>query len=247
MTLALHVQTYLTHKLGNERHECEDAIAFSLAKGTFAVADGATEAFDSRFWSRLLVKTWVRRPSQKSLFLKLVNQLGQRAAERWGKKQLPWYAEEKAKAGSFAAFVGATFETVNTSMQWHVVAIGDSCFIQTRRGEVIFSVPLSDPEHFGFRPTLLPSKGSAQLLAADQLQEHQGIAESGDRFFLLSDAVASWFLGGKQKRAAGTERFEDLLSKGMTNELDIFFDEQRADSSMRNDDIAALYLEVVQE
>ncbi len=126
---ALQVQSYLTQKIGNDRDECEDAIAFCLSSNSFAVADGATEAFGSCYWSRLLVRSWVRHPSafQKSSFLELVQRIGERVSERWRNKPLPWYVEERAREGAYAAFVGLTFENQKEGLQWRVLAIGDSC------------------------------------------------------------------------------------------------------------------------
>lgn len=243
-SFALQAQWYLTQKLGNDRGECEDAIAFCLSTNAFAVADGATEAFGSRYWSRLLVKSWVRHPSasQKSSFLELVQRLGERVTERWKNKPLPWYAEERAREGSFAAFVGVTFETENDVLRWRVLAIGDSCFVHTRSEKVVLACPVSEPEQFGFQPLLLPSKADRQARAADSITVCDGTAEKGDTFYLLSDSIANWYLQGKRANATFVSDFERLLAHGLTSELDIFFDEQRAASRMRNDDIAALHV-----
>jgi Protein phosphatase 2C len=243
---ALQVQWYLTQKVGNDRAECEDAVAFRLSNNAFAVADGATEAFASRYWSRLLVKSWVRHPSafQKSSFLELVQRLGERVTERWKNKPLPWYAEERAREGSFAAFVGAIFETENDVLRWRVLAIGDSCFIQTRLDRVEVAFPISEPEQFGFHPLLLPSSAERQTRIAENVGTYEGTAESGDTFYLLSDSVANWYLQGKRTNSAGVMDFELLLARGLTSELDIFFDELRASEQMRNDDIAAVYVRI---
>lgn len=243
----LQVQTYLTQKVGNERNECDDALAFCLSSNAFAVADGATEAFGSRYWSRLLVKTWVRHPSaiQKPSFLELVRQLGDRASARWRKKTLPWYAEERAREGAFAAFVGMRFENKGEEFRWQVLAIGDSCLIHTRSENILFSFPISEPEQFGYHPLLLPSNAERQARIADSIGIHDGSAESGDAFYLLSDAVANWYLQGKRTNTPSVREFEQLLSCGSTNELDILFDEQRTAAQMRNDDIAVLYIKVV--
>jgi hypothetical protein len=245
-SFALQVQWYLTQKIGNNRDECEDAIAFRLSNNAFAIADGATEAFGSRYWSRLLVKSWVRHPSasQKSSFLEMVQRLGERVTERWTNKPMPWYAEERAKEGSFAAFVGTTFEIKNDVLRWRVLAIGDSCFIHTRSEKVEFAFPISEPEQFGYHPVLLPSRAERQTRIADCIGAHEGIAESGDTFYLLSDSVANWYLQGKRADSACVTDFEKLLARGSANELDILFDEQRASKQMRNDDIAALCVRV---
>src|SRR5579864_6363613 len=104
---AFEVQRYLTQKAGSERRECEDALAYSCSRGIFAVADGATEAFDSRYWAKLLVRGWMLTPEgcNRASFLEMAQRLGERAHHRWQNRKLSWYAEEKAKAGSYAAFV----------------------------------------------------------------------------------------------------------------------------------------------
>jgi Protein phosphatase 2C len=242
------VQHYLTQKLGTDRNECEDSVGFSLGRNAFAVADGATEAFASRYWSRLLVKSWVRHPlaSPKSQFLEMARLLGERVTRRWSSKQLPWYAEEKARAGSFAAFVGAVLEFENERIRWRAIAVGDSCFIQTRKQKIVCSVPLSESEHFGFRPVLLPSNPSKySTILEEAIYEYEGFAEAGDTFFLLSDAVASWFIEAKKVNASYITEFERLLGSGLTSDLDIFFDEQRSTDRMRNDDIAAVCVRIV--
>ena len=44
----LQTRQLLLPKLGHELSECEDAIAIDAERWRFAVADGATEAFDAR-------------------------------------------------------------------------------------------------------------------------------------------------------------------------------------------------------
>lgn len=92
---------------------------------------------------------------------------------------------------------------------------------------------------------LLPSKAERQAEVAGNVQVHDGTAEKGDSFYLLSDSVANWYLQGKRANAPSTSDFERLLSDGSTSELDILFDEQRATTSMRNDDIAAVHVRVI--
>ena len=107
----LTVQSVLLPKAGLRPSECEDAIGIRADRRRFCVADGATEAFDSRRWARLLTKHWVA--SQGILTHEALGVWVQAVATRfenhWTKKSLPWYAEEKAQDGAFAAFVGLAF------------------------------------------------------------------------------------------------------------------------------------------
>lgn len=240
------VRPYLLQKSGVQRSECEDAVACHRRCGAFAVADGATEAFDSRYWARLLVRAWTRNPAagSREAFLQLVQRLGERAHHRWQNRKLAWYAEEKAKTGAYAAFVGLTLKAARHGMLWRAIAIGDCCLFQIRSHRMIRSLPLSKPEEFGFRPLLLPSKVSAQPAIAEQLSEHEGEAKSGDIFLLLSDAVASWFLGEYKTGASTIRVFQKLLANGQTAELDALIDQQRSSGHMKNDDVAAIYIRI---
>src|SRR6266542_1648333 len=119
----LQVRSYLAQKLGTNRNECEDALAYNLQNGAFALADGATEAFDSRFWAQLLTRAWVRygRPVSRDPFVEMAQCLSERTRRRWVKKKLAWYAEEKARSGSYAAFIGMVFEFEYSGLQWRSI------------------------------------------------------------------------------------------------------------------------------
>ncbi len=114
-----------TSKLGNELEETEDAAIINLLKLRFAVAAGATEAFDAGRWAQQIAAYWV---SERELldpegFWDWIGEQGKRLSESWDFKNLPWYAEEKAYAGSFAAFVGIQ-QDLSTS-NWRGIALGD--------------------------------------------------------------------------------------------------------------------------
>jgi hypothetical protein len=162
-SLNLQVQHYITQKIEADRGECQDAVAFFQSKGVFAIADGATEAYGARYWSRLVAKSWIRFLAKTDVesFLELASTLGERAHRRWGKKKLPWYAEEQLSRGSFTAFLGTEFHTSGNGIAWSALAVGDCCLVQTRKREIIVSVPLSEPAEFSYHPTLLPTTQSA--------------------------------------------------------------------------------------
>jgi hypothetical protein len=240
------VRQYLTQKLGANRGECEDAVAFNHANRAFAVADGATEAFDSRYWARLLARAWVRQPAlTPQSLVDLAQTLGARADKRWSQRKLSWYAEEKARAGSYAALVGVVFFCDRDELSWQAIAVGDCCLLQLREQRVITTLPITSASEFGFRPTLLPSKGIQAMTQSDAIKQFTGGAQLGDSFLLLSDAVACWLLeqrGGGSMALAQT--FESLLRDDRIDELDIFFDEQRTAVNIKNDDIAAIHIQV---
>src|SRR3712207_4085796 len=167
---AWRVQTrhFVLPKGGSAAEECEDAVAFDAGCLRFAVADGATEAFDARRWAARLAKEWVgavRAPLTAGEFGPWLKEQGEWLHASWEGRKLPWYAEEKRRAGSYAAFVGLRLEASGKRMGWRAVALGDSCLVQRRGGEVLSAFPLSRQDEFNSTPPLVPSS-SGQREAA---------------------------------------------------------------------------------
>jgi hypothetical protein len=238
---ALRIQRYLTQKQGIALDECEDALAACPHTHAYAIADGATEAFGARRWARLLVRGWVCRPQAGTEgFLQLLGDLAQRATRHWAAKKLPWYADEKRLQGSYAAFVGVVFRQENGVLRWRALAVGDCCLFQLRGSELLTALPLSNPAQFGYRPQLVPSRPDAVAGCAAIAGEFEGTAAPGDRFLLLSDAAACWFLDNPGLR----EELAAHLMSGRSTELDRYIAAQRQSGRMRNDDVAALGIEV---
>src|ERR1043165_473869 len=112
---SLHViaRQFVLPKEGSADEECEDAVAQSADSSRFAVADGATEAFDARRWAARLADEWVgakSAPLTVEEFRPWLAEQGEWLRAYWEGRRLPWYAEEKRRAGSFAAFVGLRLE-----------------------------------------------------------------------------------------------------------------------------------------
>src|SRR5215510_4167355 len=101
-TWELRTQQLVLPKSGFESSECEDFIGVDEQNCRFAVADGATEAFDARNWAERLAHNWVSSDSALTpeTFKEWVTAEGLALHSSWNKLSLPWYAEEKARHGS---------------------------------------------------------------------------------------------------------------------------------------------------
>jgi hypothetical protein len=106
-------------------------------------------------------------------------------------KPLPWYAEEKVRAGAYAALVG--LELAPTG-EWRALAIGDCCLLQWRGDALVAAFPAQEAAFFTSRPYLLSSNAAANGKVGEQLQRAGGQWLPGDHFALLSDALAQWAL-----------------------------------------------------
>ena len=94
----LHTRQLLLPKLDHEASECEDVIAFDQQNGRFAVADGATEAFDARKWAERLAQHWVQHESA----------LTAEQFRAWvaGEGREMWYSERAKPSGSELSSIG---------------------------------------------------------------------------------------------------------------------------------------------
>lgn len=243
------VQRLIIPKDGNTQSECEDAIGMSVPKLRFCVADGATEGFDSRRWARLLVKHWTAstRPLVTSQeFDAWVPAIGERFETRWHLRQLSWYAEEKAQAGAFAAFVGLAFHEIQQDLFWNVIALGDACLFVRREDRLVHSCPIDDPTEFGNSPILLASKPSAQISTLGKLFTKSDKAQIGDRFILLTDAIAAWYLRSFLNDRSQALLFEELLADERKEEIAELLASNKDTGALRNDDVAALHVSIQQ-
>jgi hypothetical protein len=249
-TWQLQTRQFLLPKSGHQLSECEDAIGINLPARRFAIADGATEAFDSQSWARLLAHDWVLTgPADQTLeeFRAWVTRQGQSLHDSWNGLRLSWYSEEKARTGSFAAFVGLEFEVAGALPSWTAIALGDSCLVHCRKGAIVTALPLSQSESFNATPPLVPSLASMQQPAFEKIVEAHGVVEPGDVLLLLSDAVACWYLMLAEKDEPARSWFDHLLKSIQDEELGLLFEMDRLSGRIKDDDIALIRIEVQQE
>jgi Protein phosphatase 2C len=239
---------FILPKEGSGPEECEDAVAFDAGSLRFAVADGATEAFDARRWAVRLAAEWVgavRAPLTAGEFGPWLKEQGEWLHASWEGRKLSWYAEEKRRAGSYAAFVGLRLEASGERMSWRAVAVGDSCLVQRRGGEVLDSFPLDSHEAFTSTPPLVPSSEHSREAALARLVEREGRAEPGDTFLLMTDALSAWYLESSARRDPCAEEFDSLLAASENGSLSELVRRERAAARMKDDDVAVVRIAVV--
>jgi hypothetical protein len=243
-TWDLQLRQLLLPKLDHDASECEDAIAFDLHTARFAVTDGATEAFHAQQWARNLAEHWVRNEATLTLeeFRKWVASEGRELHDSWKGLTLSWYSEEKARTGSFAAFVGVEIDLKTPS--WKAIALGDTCLLHCRGGALLKSFPLSRSESFNSSPILVASNAALHESTMSSAMVESGVCENDDVLLLASDAAASWCL----QRFENQDFDPDFLATkdGVKDdeELRRFFDGERQAGRIRNDDLAIVRIEI---
>jgi hypothetical protein len=214
-------------KGGHSAEEYEDA--WSAGGGRFAVSDGASEASYAALWARLLAEGFVAAPRPWAGLGWLE---GPRRA--WSAAvdglDLPWYAEMKREQGAYATLLGLAVRRG----RWRALAVGDSCLIRARPGRPPRAFPLRRAADFGNQPALLGSRPGPAPTPA----RARGLCRPGDRLFLMTDALAQWFL----RRAEDGGRPADDLARLLDGPDDAFgtWVEQRRGDGLRNDDVTLL-------
>jgi hypothetical protein len=233
----------LLPKLGHDASECEDVIAFDMQTCRFAVADGATEAFDARNWAERLAQSWVRNESTLTVeeFREWVANEGRELQESWSGLNLSWYSEEKARTGSFAAFVGVELDLKSDVPSWKTIALGDACLLHCRDAALLKSLPLSQSENFSSAPVLVASDAALHENSMQSVVIDSGSCQAGDVLLLMSDAGAAWCLQTFENNILDVPT---LLSTKSDEELQRFFDEERLAGRIRNDDLAIVSIEI---
>jgi hypothetical protein len=180
---------------GNRAEEYEDAYAADARAGRFAVADGASETSFAAQWARLLVGGFVHRPPPPDRAGTWLGRLRRRWAEEVDGQPLPWYADIKRQQGAYATLLGLVIK--HKAGRWRAQAVGDSCLFQVRGSELVTAFPLTRSVDFNNHPGLLGSRPEAGD-SRPSARRMYGRWQAGDRFWLMTDALARWFLVGQE-------------------------------------------------
>lgn len=217
-------QSFSMPKAGRNFANCEDAYFpynvqnLEIFENTLdkcdvfrcAVSDGATDSIFSGLWAQMLAQGYGSGKWGAEISAQSIQDEQNAWHEFLANQQLPWYAEEKAEMGAFAATVGLTI--YENSNQWQALAIGDCCIFQIRDGECISAFPIDNSAGFSNFPLLLCSVAARnnEVFGSKKVIPN-GTWQSGDQFLLMSDTVACWFLSAIES-GCGSQAIEAFNS-----------------------------------
>lgn len=252
--MRLTARAYWLPKKGSTPDEYEDAFwpknlpadqDSEVSSFRVALADGATETSFSELWAKLLVRAYVAGRLHSDKFQTTLAKLQQRWRSAVDRRRLPWYSEEKARSGAAAAFLGVYLQNGQSHAhgRWEAVAVGDCCLVQMRDGRAITRFPIEHASEFSNRPFLLSSSPSTCEGWQKHLREMSGGWQENDRFFLMSDALAAWFLGEDEAEREPWHALHSLGSAAVPDFADWVAD-LRSARRIRNDDVTLVTLDI---
>ncbi len=161
---------------------------------------------------------------------------------------MAWYAEEKARAGAFSSLLGLGFSDSlpesDDSVSWQAVAVGDSCLFHLSSG-VMEAFPLTCSEDFNNRPYLLSTVSMNADECGDNFRKASGSCVDNDVFYLMTDALACWFL---RRHEEGQHPDDQLLKLDSQDGFQRLINKERDAKDtegkpyLRNDDVTLLRL-----
>jgi hypothetical protein len=244
------VKAFWAPKAGNSPDEYEDALAIDMEAQRFAIADGATESSFAKQWAQLLTSGFVVNPgpllrkgerrSRKSWILEWLAPLQEAWHQGIDLNALPWFAEEKARSGAFATFLGMELEdplSAGTPRRWKAIAIGDCVLFKVRNNQLKVAFPLNDPGKFSVSPDLICSNRARNQDGWKDVRVKRGEWYPGDVFLLSTDAFAQWFLTQEQ---AGNKPWSLVCSLSSQGEFERLATQLRTERLVRNDDMTLI-------
>lgn len=229
-------------KDGSSEAECEDVARTMLARGLCAVADGASDSSFAREWADLLVEQFLEDPVlETSQWREWLPPLQQRWRAHVDALELPWFARDKAELGAYATLLGLVFRVEWT---WEAVAVGDSCLFHVRDGRLLRGFPVERSTDFGVYPPLVGARLPADdLVRGDKERRARGTFRTGDAFYLMTDALAQWFLSAwEDTRVAPCQATP--LAAASDDEFAASIAALRGQGRLRNDDVALVRVHI---
>ncbi|WP_454740224.1 hypothetical protein [Cupriavidus necator] len=248
------VRVFWDPKRGSSEEEYQDAFAPRERLDEyrcepvqrFAVSDGASEAIYSGRWAQILTQAWCEgRLELSEGRTEDMAILGETWRQSIGDSELPWWAEEKIRSGSFATLVGLELHEGPCGSAWSCTAVGDSCWLLIRENQVMALGPLQKSADFSNNPYLLASNPSLMANLPTAVTTTSGILEKGDEFFLMSDAIAHWVVGKIEGQVLFNEWFPFFDARDSEEAFKDWVGTLRDSGEMRNDDITLMSVCVV--
>jgi hypothetical protein len=233
----------------------EDSFGLSLFKSIAVMCDGATESFDSRSWSKFLVKHFIRQPAFGRRYGASIRSWVSGAVESYAESldvsAMSWSQELAFSRGSYSTLIGVK-QIRNGNVL--VSGVGDSIVAVLDGADIKKTWPYDSAESFNMSPIListLANKNNA-LPKENQMTVKINVSRYGAPVLLcMTDALGQWLLSEQKKpgpsgRARSSRPIRKLLAIRTNLQFETFVQRERKHGRMRVDDTTLIHISLDQ-
>lgn len=192
------------------RHEWEDGASLSTEAGHFAVADGASEAFDAREWALALTTAHRQSPPEQNATSQEWSKWFSARAAEFDARNSPanldadedaWLYSGHGARAPYATFLGVRLVWLTSGqLVYQAHAVGDACLFHVRGHQLVSSWPLRDIAEFGTHPALVCGSPSGPAVREQDILTASQELFRGDVLLLGSDAISKWMIQFRASR-----------------------------------------------
>jgi len=249
--MKLFYKTFWLEKESKKPEEYEDALATPVDreeielkdKLAFGIADGASVGVESKRWAEALVECFKETKEIGDEFWKKAYEKWEDWKESYIKERieennpLKWYEEEGLREGPFSTFLGILFDINNDIPKVKAIAVGDSCLFLVRDNELKKAFPISSSYDFSDFPSLVSL--DSIIYGNLKVEKYEDDLHEGDEFYLLTDALAHWFL---KEHESGNPPWIELSKISSIDEFIDFVKKLREARKVKNDDVTFIHI-----
>lgn len=216
----------------------EDALCCSPTRGIAVISDGASESFDPKLWSSILVS---RYRMNQDINIRWLESTIKSYNKKTNVKELNWSRQAAYKRGSFASLLGVTEDSAKKLLS--VIAIGDSLAVLLNNNQVVETFPYKTSTEFNQHPELVSTifYNNSFILEDNFFEKHRvtwSIKEN-TVILLMTDALGAWSI---RKAEENTEVWTTLSNVKNLKDLQEIVLRERQEKSMKVDDSTLIIL-----
>lgn len=237
------IKGFISPKEAELFYDCADRYAINKEHNKFAISDGVSKSFFPKVWAETLVNDWVEKEWESDENYIEYCQLDwlSKVTEIVNKPETKWFTRNafNRKEAGLATFVGLQFYKKSKKWYWKANALGDSFLffvpsnLKDFETEVLKLSSKPEPIVFDNFPDYLSSIGNKH----HGKKQPKGEVLTEGTFFLMTDALAEWFINEQKNAIHKTEVWQSQL------DFERFIAEERL-SKLGNDDSAILVINV---
>jgi len=207
-----------------------------LSDTCIALSDGASVAFNSQIWSKILTRQFVKDTFINDDWILKAKKVFHRYHQIYHFKgnSIPWNVIESYENGSYATLLGLEI-TENNNIK--IISIGDTIAVRIYKDKFVSSFPIDKFEDFDSYPFLISTdisynKYIDKNFIAKYTTEWK--CHSSTLILLMTDALGYWFLSDKEK---GLKKVQLLFkAKNQEKAFKEFVFNERKKGKMKLDD-----------